>query len=481
MRYRTIYLVLLLAILLQFIACDNLIYDQPLNSNNDPKVYLSVSTRAAQSEIGLRSSINKDITLAEDSVYSLAMLIFDSTTGAKLGEYFRNDNFGSGVATYAFTVELTPGRRDFYFVANISATDLQGANITDRNAMDTFLKDPSRLMAETLYQGTSKKMGFPMSRIYLNQVISEGGTIYQPIPFRPKQYEMEENKVIVNTEGNGTVEKPFVDLIRVVSKLEVILDNASDLVVDKIYFRNANRHFRLIEFATPPTDFFNDISRNSELKKLNGSSTYVYYMPESIFNSPKWSSSGENKPINFFTIKTNDGKIYDIPIISNESTIITDYLSKAKGLFTGFTPNYNILRNHHYKYLVRIQQKIEIIYEVEPWNLVNKSTYMGYGYNVEVDNNGKVTITNTVDDCMPHKVYLIAKNGAYFVSPGNTMVEFGFSSTTDPSFDASKLKSGYTQSFQVNKDDVTVGQPYLEVYYNKVPGASVTADKIFTK
>ncbi|MFA6702525.1 MAG: fimbrial protein [Dysgonamonadaceae bacterium] len=480
MRDRLLYFILLLVVLMSFTACDKVIYDQ-VDTNSEPKVYLSVSTRAVQSEVSLRSSINQDVTLAEDSVYRLAMLIFDSATGAKLGEYFRSDNFGSGVATYAFTVELTPGKRDFYFVANMSATDLQSANITDRNAMETFLKDPSRLMAETLYTGASKKTGFPMSRIYLNQVISEGGTIYQPIPFRPKQYETEENKVIVNTEGYGTVEKPYVELIRVVAKLEVILDSASDLVVDKIYFRNANRHFRLIEFVTLPTDYFNDISRNSELRKLNGGSTYVYYMPESIFNSPKWTSSGDNKPINFFTIKTKDGIIYDVPIISNESTITTDYLSKAKGTFTGFTPNYNILRNHHYKLLVRIQQKIEIIYEVEPWNLVNKSIYMGYGYNVEVDNNGNITITNTIDDCMPHKLRLVAKNGAYFGTPGNTTVEFGFSSTSETGFDTSKLKSGYTQSFQVNKDDVTVGQPYLEVYYNKLPGASVTADKIFTK
>ncbi len=478
---RLIYFILVLVILLPFTACDNLIYDQPINPTNDPKVYLLVSTRAVQSEVGLRSSINQDITLAEDSIHSLAMFIFDSTTGTKLGEYFRGDNFGNGVATYAFTIELTPGKRDFYFVANMSTSDLQSANITDRNSMDVFLNNPSRIMTNALYQSASKTLGFPMSRVYLNQVISEGGTIYQPIPFKPKQHTTEENKVVVNFAGSGTVERPYVELIRVVAKLEVILDNESYSVVDKIYFRNANRHFRLVEFETPPTDYFNDNSTNSVLTKLEGANIYVYYMPEAIFAPQLWTLSGDNKPINYFTIKTKDNKIYDIPIISNESTITTDYLSKAKGTFIGFTPNYTIFRNYHYKYLVKIQQKIEIIYEVEPWNIVNKSTYMGYGYNVEVDNNGDITITNTMDDCMPHKVRLVAKNGAYFGTPTNSTIEYGFNSTSDPNYDASKLKSGYSESFQVNKDVVAVGQPYLEVYYNKVPGTGITADKIFIK
>lgn len=482
MRNRLLlYIVLLLAILMPITSCDKLIYDQPADVDSGPKVYLSVSTRAVKSEVETRSSINQDVTLSEDRVHSLAMLIFDSSTGAKLGEYFRNDNFGSGEAAYAFTVELKPGKRDFYFVANIPATDLQSANITNRDAMNTFLNNSSRSMTEALYLGASETSGFPMARVYLNQEIMEGGTIYQPIPFKPKQYDTEENKVIVNFTGYGTVERPCVELIRVVAKLEVILDNTSDLAISKIYFRNANRHFRLVEFETPPGEYYNDISRNSELRKLEGSSTYVYYMPEALFAPPTWTSSGDNKPINFFTIITIDGIVYDIPIISDESTITTDYLSKAKGTYNGYTPNYNIYRNHHYKYVVRIQQKIEIIYEVEPWNIMNKSTYMGYGYNVEVDDAGNITITNTIDDCMPHKVRLVATNGAYFGTPGTTTVEYGFSSTSDAGYNTSKAKAGYSESFQVNKEGVAFGQTYLEVYYNKVPGTGITADKLFKK
>lgn len=485
MTYRLLYFILL-ATLLPFSACDSVIYDQPGDTGNEAKVYLSVSTRAAQANSGLRSSdtesINTDVTDFEDAVYNLSMWIFDSATGTKIGEYF-STNVGSGIpATRVFTVELTPGKRDFYFVANMPQEDLQGTKIPDRNAMDTYLGDASRILNDGLYPGASATGGFPMARVYLNQEVKEGGTIYQPKPFKPKQYNTEKGKVVVNATGSGTDEREYVELIRVVAKLEVTLDGTTDPGVSKVYFRNANRHFRLVEFQTAPTAFYNDNSTQiKELKRIGTTNTYLYYMPEAFITSATWSNTGNNQPINYFTIETTGGTEYDIPIISNGTSITADYLAKAKGTFSGFTPNYTVYRNHHYKYVVRNLKKIEIIYEIDSWNVVNKSTYMGYGYNVEVDDNGNIKITNTIDDCMPHKVRLVAVNGAYFGTPGNTTVEYGFESENDAGYDKQKSKVGYSENFQLNKDAVTAGQPYLEVYYNQVPGPDMTADKVFTK
>ena len=484
MGEKLLYFMVFLAVLLPFTACDKSDYDQPDdNAGSEPKVYLSVSIQAAEVRSGLRSSINEDDMDFEDGVYSLAMLIFDSATGTKIGEYF-DSNIGSGnPATRAFEAELTPGQRDFYFVANMPNLETDLAAISDRNAMDLYVNSVSRVLNDALYRGASQTVGFPMARVYLNQAITEGGTIYQPKPFMPKQYDTEEGKVVVNVAGSGADERAYVELIRVVAKLEVNLDGATNLGVDKVYSRNANRHFRLVEFETAPTAYFNDNASDTELRRLGTTNTYLYYMPEAIITSAAWNDNGlaDNKPINYFTIVTLDGTEYDIPIISNEASITSDYLAKAKGIFAGFTPDYNIHRNRHYQYVVGNLQQIEIIYEIDPWNVVSNSSYLGYGYNVEVDEDGHITITNTIDDCMPHKVRLVAVGGAYFGTVGITTVEYGYESESDPGYDANKAKAGYSEDFEVNRDAVATGQPYLEVYYNKVPGAGVTPDKVFMK
>lgn len=473
---------MLVALIFALAGCDKLIYDDEPDGGSESKVYLSVNVRAAKAQSGLRSSIN-EAPLTEDKVHDLAMLIFDSSNGERVGLHVIGNTLGSGEATRAFQVEMTPGQYDLYFVANMPNLQaaLSEANIPNRDAMDTYLRVASRNLSDALYLGASDTEAFPMARVYLNQQVTEGGTIYQPKPFKPKQYNTEERMVVVNASGVGADERDYVELIRVVAKLEVILDDATGLGVYKVYFRNANRHFCLVEFGTAPTEYYNDNSTNTELRQLPGTNTYIYYMPEAIISSAMWSETGDNKPVNYFTIVTLGGTEYDIPIISNEASITSDYLAKAKGTFTGFTPDYNIHRNRHYKYVVRNLQQIEIIYEIDPWNVVNKSTYMGYGYNVEVDDDGNIKITNTIDDCMPHKVHLVAVNGAYFGTPSNTMVEYGFESEDDPGYDEAKAKAGYSENFQVNSDGVVTGQPYLEVYYNKMSGVGVTPDKVFTK
>lgn len=459
--------VMLVALSLVFAGCDKLIYDQQESEGGaDHKVHLSVNVRAAQPKSGLRAaegpSINTDADHFEDYVYDLAMLVFNSDGGQRVGIVHLNNSLGSGESTHAFEVELTANKTyDFYFVANMPGMETALNNITTARAMDNYLSVATRELSSTLYQGASAEEGFPMARIYKNQLVEAGGTIYQPKPFYPKQYGNEEYTVVANSGGAGDDTREYVELIRVVAKLEVNLVGTTDLGVDKIYFRNANRHFRLVEFDThtPPAAYFNNNSTNTELRRLESSNTYIYYMPEAMISSlAKWNPEGSSnqQPINYFTIVTLDGTEYDIPIISNETSINSDYLEKAKGTFPGYNPDYTIHRNHHYKYMVRNLEQIEVIYEVEPWNLVERHTYLGYGYNVHIDENGKVTVNNTVDACPPHEIKLVAINGATFEG-GTTDTERVFTDDTP-----GKMSPEYPLS------NIPSSGEYLEVWYNDI-------------
>src|SRR5690554_6331741 len=165
-------------LLLSLIGCEKLIFDQTNEETPgaEPKVHLSVNVRAAQPKSGLRSSINQE-TDFEDHVHSLAMVIFDSKEGDIVGTYF-NDNLGSGESTYAFTVEMKPGNYDFYFIANVPDLATGLAGVTNTSEMVEYM-NTVRKLDEDLYEKATSSKGFPMSRVYLNQDVKAGGTIYQ--------------------------------------------------------------------------------------------------------------------------------------------------------------------------------------------------------------------------------------------------------------------------------------------------------------
>ena len=107
-------------------SCDSLIYDDREGSHETdegPVVYLSITKAQAA---GLES-LNADAADYEDRVHDLALLVFDSATGEKVGEYF-DENIPFGVKEKSFTVKLTPGTRDFYFIANMPMTELKAAH-----------------------------------------------------------------------------------------------------------------------------------------------------------------------------------------------------------------------------------------------------------------------------------------------------------------------------------------------------------------
>lgn len=422
---------------LLFMACDSFIFENQDGIDMQTKgqeVYLSVTrAQAADTE-----TINEDETNYEDRVRDLALLVFDSSTGEKVCEYF-DEGIPFTEKEKTFNVKMTIGQRDFYFVANMPIVALK--TISTKSEMDNYMA-AFRDLDTDLYLAATEDKGFPMSRVYLDQTISEGGNIYQPKPFRP----------VVN----GT-EESRVRLIRSVAKLEVVIDGASiGSGVKNIYFKNAYRQFSLLPEVYPATvEYYED----KLLKKVGNS--YLYYMPEAMMVTPSvtpsWSTT-DHKPINYFLIETLDGTFYEIPIITADNRTITDtedYLAFATGQNTN-KPDYNIYRNRHYYYVIKNLQTIEVIYTIDPWKVKTSTTYMGYGYNVSVDDVGNVTVSNTVDVCAPHSVKL------------KTISPFTFDDgTTEKIFDtlAADASSGYT----LNSTPQTGDGAYLEVYYNDNP------------
>ncbi len=68
-------------------------------------VHIAISTRAAH--IDGKESINRDNDDFEDHVHSLAMVVFDHTTGEKVAQYYTED-FGGGDKHFDFSSQMTP-------------------------------------------------------------------------------------------------------------------------------------------------------------------------------------------------------------------------------------------------------------------------------------------------------------------------------------------------------------------------------------
>lgn len=418
-------------------GCDKLIYDEPIDEENRPAVYLSVTYGGASK---LRSSnnepdgptINTDGTDHEDRVHDLAMLVFESGNNGKLVSHFYDNNIPNTAQQKKFVVKLTPGTLDFYFVANMNWADVTA--IKTKAQMETYLKNLTTL-DEDLYSGAKEDKGFPMARVYKNKLIESGGTLANPTPFIP--------------EGNDSQ----VLLRRVVAQLEVNI-SATDLpAVKGVYYRNAFSKYSLVaqEPAYPAPTYYQDNQDISLVSKGNGK--YWMYVPEALMDASTVWGAGDHKPVNYFVIETMEGTRHNIPILTygdaGDPVPGGNYLKFAKGELTE-KPDHNVYRNRRYVYeVINITKDIEIEYTIDPWKLVHTSLYMGYGYNVSIEG-GKVTIANTIDACDPHKVKLVAKGGADI----NGQQEYTFNEVLP------------TASQSYNLNNIPESGSYLEVYFN---------------
>lgn len=467
---------LLFGIIFSLVTCDKVIYDkQDDGLGNSQVVYLRVNKGMAAN---FRSSptlpddptMNEDIADYEDRVNSVSLLVFDSGSDNLVGSYFSEDdpNNNSG----SFMIKLTPGERDFYFVANMPAAGVK--SIDTKSQMENYL-GTLRDLDVNLYEKAIKENGFPMSRVYMEQTVTEGGNVYQPLPFKP----------------NGDDK---VKLIRSVAKLEVMIHKNEIDALESIFLKNPYRQYHL-QHGPVVSDVAQGISTphstiihhsDVELKvQTSGETpdyyTYVAYMPEALMTNASWTAT-DHKPINYFVVENKNGGKFEIPITTtNDYAFEDDYLLFATNPGTA-SDIYNLYRNRRYQYRIRNLSNIEVEYNIEAWKDVPYTLFMGYGYNVIIDDEGNITIENTIDDCMPHKVTLEALNGAYFGTEGNEIIEYGYLSSADPDYSLEKTKAGYSESFDaLNNDSVNEGQPYLNIYYNLDGAGERILVKTYTK
>lgn len=430
MKIKSLY-ILILWLTVCLTSCESLIYDNQVEfeeSASAHDVYLSISkTGTSDTE-----TINEDAIRFEDRIHDLALLVFDSSTGIKVAAYF-DHGIPLSSKEKTFTVKMTTGQRDFYFIANMPMQELRA--IQNKSEMITYINQFRDLDLD-LYQGATADRGFPMSRIYLNQTITEGGNIYSPKPFQPTT--------------NGASEEQ-IRLTRSIAKLEVIpCETVGNAGIKNIYYKNAYSQFGLM-----PDKYSSTVSyrEGQPLKKC--SSSYIFYMPEAMMmdKKPIWSSTG-HKPINYFVIETLEGTLYEIPIITSDRVIPEmDYMKFATGQIANNNPDYNIYRNRHYYYQIKNLQSIEITYGIAPWTINRKTTYMGYGYNLSIGNDGLINITNTAKSCSPHSVKL------------KTILPFTFSDGSTEKVFENYAAGAYVQ-YMLNPIPKDGDGNYLELHYN---------------
>lgn len=458
---------LLFGIIFSLVTCDKVIYDkQDDGLGNSQVVYLRVNKGMAAN---FRSSptlpddptMNEDTADYEDRVNSVSLLVFDSNSGNQVGSYFSEDdpNNNSG----SFLIKLTPGERDFYFVANMPASGMK--SIDTRVQMETYLST-LRDLDVNLYEKATKENGFPMSRVYLEQTVTEGGNVYQPLPFKP----------------NGDDK---VKLIRAVAKLEVMIPKDEVDALERITLKNPYRQYHLqhgnvvADVAQGITTLHSTIIHHSDVElkvQTSGETTdyytYVAYMPEALMTNASWTAT-DHKPINYFVVEAQ-GQSHKIPIVTTtDYEFEHDYLAFATNpLVNGvIDPTvYNLYRNRRYLFRLRNLSNIEVEYNIVDWTDVPYTLFMGYGYNVIIDKDGEITIENTIDDCMPHYVELEALNNAYFGDDtNNKTIKYGYKEEDTPVDE--EMKAGYKKTFEdekLNTTSVAEGEEYLKIYYNGI-------------
>ena len=238
---------ILFGLIFAVVSCDKLLYDnlEEKPDGNEAKVFLAI-TRAAHTDG--EESINKDVVDFEDRVHDMAMFVFDNTSGELVGEPYFESDIPITDKSKTFVVELTPGQRDFYFVANMPKTELE--EIASRSALEDYMKLTKNL-DEDLYLNASETKGFPMSRVYPNQTITMGGTIYTPAPFKP--------------DGEDRVK-----LQRALAQLQVYFVATEIGLVKNVYYKNAFRKFSLLPLDSPlsPAEYYVETTTNNALRCL---------------------------------------------------------------------------------------------------------------------------------------------------------------------------------------------------------------------
>lgn len=372
MTNKIIKLVLIGSVLLLFGSCTNSI-GTDVNDNDKPiELQLQIDAMFANSA-GLKAqgsapSINADGTDREDYVDNLYLLVFDQTSSVQV--------FAEELTTFSPTVKIPkPGTYSFYFIANCSTSLEDVKKYSQTDLLDTFLHTHS--LDFTDYQGVkgNPAVKFPMCRVYTGQEIgystAGGAQIFKPtlppVILSP-----------VSSYGADYSSTPeLVTLVRSVAKISVnFLEGAK--FVEKVELLNARAEYTLIEnnatslkydgaterpWKTGTRDFgFDAEASDQEL---------VIYVPEMLTQISN-SVEGDEKVINFIKVTLKDGTTKKFPVVSAFDGPTTGIYMKDVNTPDIARPQFNVIRNHHYKYQIKLSPSsdIDVNLQVLPWDYV---------------------------------------------------------------------------------------------------------------
>lgn len=265
-------------------------------------------------------------------------------------------------------VRLIPGKYDFYFIANSDQTP----NLNNpKTGLDNLLKSRYRLPTDL--------KTIPMARVYRNQIITAGGTVGNPLPFKP-QLDTESPLEPISSYGKDESAPGFAALVRSLAKINIKFTGGKVSQIQQVSLIYGSDLYSLKELKA---DGSNISSNTISFKKNENDQFGPIYIPERVFEDKTvlgWKRDKENgidEPIGgvyYIKVEMKDKTIYKIPVISNEILPSDDYLAIARDKDQA---DYNVKRNFIYDYEIKLpieNRELEIISLVNPWNVSNYTT-----------------------------------------------------------------------------------------------------------
>lgn len=361
---------------LAFSSCKN--DEVVVQPENEEVVYMSfrmsfASNQSATRAQGTAPSINTDDADREDYVDRLAALVFEpAASGAKIAEEYTRSSF--------FTMKMKPGSYDFYFIANYPAADEAAIKAMSKTEVETYLQKPYEFKS---FQG-AKTSGvlFPMARVYRSQAITEGGTFYAPLPFKPTVGAVADKQLkpvsFFGYDRLQTATQDKVNLVRSNAKISLNISGEGKTDIIKSEYVNAAQNYTFAQLS--------EASLAGQAVAAVQSFTYPapaatenittrLYVPERLFGEGEtkgWDTANDAPLglVNYIQITMRSGKIYRIPVITNAILEGKNYLDIARD---NSLADYNIIRNNHYHYNINVPmdaKELVVTAEVLPWTLV---------------------------------------------------------------------------------------------------------------
>lgn len=406
------------------------------------------ATRAAGTDVNYNEDNNAG-TSDERHVNSLRILVFSGGGNQllKVNKLFTRDaadpesrfdyNLMSSTLTADFKLE--PG--DYVFHAVVNEQDGWGLNnlVVNTSKKSDYLglaslKGVSNTITtegelKTLVDG--KKAGIPMQGVNTfnidDNVVSN---ITNPVRL----------SYIPLTR---TLAKVVVNLTNIDPQTNVIYPKATTYQIKSVSLKNVYQKYNVLESVSDAITETGGTVPGVTITHTRGGAFPIQRVLQTYMAERKSVTQAiDASTLEVVVDKLNEGEIiYSIPL----------YKKNADAF------DYNIHRNHYYTINCYLNGSdmpyVEIFYDNIDWTLVAKQLFMGYGYNVEVDTDGNVTVSNTVQACDPHSIILKALNGAYFDT-----------SATDKERTFTTLTEGTIGSLKLN--NLPSSGNYLEVYYN---------------